>query len=38
MHDRDNKNLYCMSIRQEDPHDDPNQAKKGFEEEFIIAE
>lgn len=38
LHDRNNKNLYCMSISQEDPYEDPDHQQRGFEEEFIIAE
>jgi len=39
MYDRDDKNLYCMSVRVNDPTQEPEALKgKGFEEEFIVNE
>ena len=38
MFDSPNKNLYCMSIRTEEPSIDPDQDPPGFEEEFVIDE
>jgi len=37
MHDRNNKNLFCMSIRPDEGRDTDSE-KKGFEEDFMIAE
>ena len=32
------KNVYCMSIRAEEPSADPDYEQPGFEQEFIIDE
>ena len=38
-YDRNERNLYCMSVRVNDPSQDPEAKKgRGFEEEFIINE
>lgn len=38
MYDQMQKNVYCMSIRVEEPSIDPERDAPGFEEEFIIDE